>query len=206
MNRLEESNHCDEELTPAGKEKKQVHDLENPVPDPPKKQATGGTQEDTVRPEPEEAQIYQPPQETQETQEATKSFDPKPWKHQNSHLLELIKRDIVKGTQIRSQIKNFCAFHAFLYTIEPKDRMEALKEANWINSIQEELNEFQMIKVWHLENKRKKQKFIRLKWVFRNKLDEYGTVVRNKVRPVAKGHYQQEGIDFDETFAHVARI
>ena len=44
------------------------------------------------------------------------------------------------------------------------------------------------------------------KWVFRNKMDENGIVVRNKARLVAKGYCQQEGIDFDETFAHVVRL
>lgn len=59
LTHLEESNHCDEELTPARKEKKKVPNLENIVPDPPEKQATGGTQEDTVVPQPEETHINQ---------------------------------------------------------------------------------------------------------------------------------------------------
>ncbi|GKB27113.1 retrovirus-related pol polyprotein from transposon TNT 1-94, partial [Tanacetum coccineum] len=42
------------------------------------------------------------------------------------------------------------------------------------------------------------------KWVFRNKLDEYGIVSRNKARLVAQGYNQQEGIDYDETYAPVA--
>jgi len=43
-------------------------------------------------------------------------------------------------------------------------------------------------------------------WVFRNKLDEYEIVVRNKVKVDAKGYNQEEGIDFDETFAPMARL
>ncbi|GJS97187.1 retrovirus-related pol polyprotein from transposon TNT 1-94 [Tanacetum coccineum] len=44
------------------------------------------------------------------------------------------------------------------------------------------------------------------KWVFRNKLDENGVVSRNKARLVAQGYNQQEGIDYDETYAPVARL
>nr|GEX70776.1 hypothetical protein [Tanacetum cinerariifolium] len=49
-------------------------------------------------------------------------------------------------------------------------------------------------------------KAIRTKWVYRNKKDERGVVVRNKERLVSQGHRQEEGIDYDEVFAHVARI
>nr|GEW49961.1 copia protein [Tanacetum cinerariifolium] len=44
------------------------------------------------------------------------------------------------------------------------------------------------------------------KWVFRNKKDERGITIRNKARLVTQGHIQEEGIDYDEVFAHVARI
>jgi hypothetical protein len=47
---------------------------------------------------------------------------------------------------------------------------------------------------------------INTKWVFKNKLDEYGEVVRNKERLVCKGYAQVEGIDFEETFAPIARL
>ncbi|GJX48459.1 retrovirus-related pol polyprotein from transposon TNT 1-94 [Tanacetum coccineum] len=46
----------------------------------------------------------------------------------------------------------------------------------------------------------------RTKWVFKNKLDENGIVSRNKARLVAQGYNQQEGIDYDETYAPVARL
>nr|GEY99662.1 retrovirus-related Pol polyprotein from transposon TNT 1-94 [Tanacetum cinerariifolium] len=49
-------------------------------------------------------------------------------------------------------------------------------------------------------------KAIGIRWVYRNKKDERGVVVRNKARLVAQGHRQEEGIDYDEVFALVARI
>ena len=111
LTRLEESNHYDEELTLAGKEKKLVPDLVNSMLDPPKEQATGGDQENLVILKTEEAHINQPPQETQE---ATRKFDPKPWIHLNSHPLELIICDIEKRTQTRSHLKYFCSFISYL--------------------------------------------------------------------------------------------
>ena len=51
-----------------------------------------------------------------------------------------------------------------------------------------------------------KKSVIGTRWVFRNKVDDQGIIVRNKERLVAQGYNQQEGIDFDETYAPVARI
>ncbi|GJZ82596.1 retrovirus-related pol polyprotein from transposon TNT 1-94 [Tanacetum coccineum] len=45
-----------------------------------------------------------------------------------------------------------------------------------------------------------------MKWLWKNKRDEGNTVIRNKTRLVAKGYGQQEGIDFEESFAPVARL
>jgi vacuolar-type H+-ATPase catalytic subunit A/Vma1 len=60
--------------------------------------------------------------------------------------------------------------------------------------------------VWNLVPLPKDHSIIGTRWVFRNKLDENGKVVRNKARLVARGYNQQEGIDYDETFAPVARL
>ena len=60
--------------------------------------------------------------------------------------------------------------------------------------------------MWELVSNPEHQSIIGTKWVFRNKMDESSVVVRNKVRLVAQGYNQGEGIDFDETFALVARL
>ncbi|GJV28711.1 putative ribonuclease H-like domain-containing protein [Tanacetum coccineum] len=72
--------------------------------------------------------------------------------------------------------------------------------------MQEELLQFQLQKVWTLVNLPNGKRAIRTKWVFRNKKDERVIVVRNKARLVIQGYTQEEGIDYDEVFAHVARI
>jgi len=95
---------------------------------------------------------------------------------------------------------------SFLSQIEPKTAKEALLDEDWISAMQDELNQFTRSKVWELVPKPDDTSIIGTKWVFRNKLDENGTVVRNKARLVAQGYTQMEGIDFDETYAPVARI
>jgi hypothetical protein len=71
--------------------------------------------------------------------------------------------------------------------------------------MQEELNNFTRNEVWHLVP-RPNQNVVGTKWVFRNKQDKHGVVTRNKARLVAKGYSQVEGLDFDETYAPVARL
>ncbi|GJW56078.1 retrovirus-related pol polyprotein from transposon TNT 1-94 [Tanacetum coccineum] len=90
--------------------------------------------------------------------------------------------------------------------IEPKNVNEALGDESWIVAMQEELNQFIANDVWELVPQPKNMTIIGTKWVFRNKLDENGIVSRNKARLVAQGYNQQEGIDYDETYAPVARL
>ncbi|GJY85225.1 retrovirus-related pol polyprotein from transposon TNT 1-94 [Tanacetum coccineum] len=89
---------------------------------------------------------------------------------------------------------------------EPKKVYEALQHPGWVDAMQDELNQFARNKVWTLVPAPYGKTIIGSKWVFRNKRDETGIVIKNKARLVAQGYNQQEGIDFGETFAHVARL
>ena len=70
----------------------------------------------------------------------------------------------------------------------------------------EELHQFERNKVWHLVQRPLNSSVIGTKWVYRNKINEEGQIVRNKARLVAKGYNQKFGIDFEESFAPVFRI
>ncbi|GJV17797.1 putative ribonuclease H-like domain-containing protein [Tanacetum coccineum] len=110
--------------------------------------------------------------------------------------------------QRRNNHKDFqhCLFACFLSQNEPKKISEALEDESWVDAMQEELLQFKIQKVWILVDLPHGKKAIGTKWVYRNKKDERGVVVRNKARLVAQGHRQEEGIDYDEVFAPVARI
>lgn len=73
-------------------------------------------------------------------------------------------------------------------------------------AIKEELEQIENNVTWSLVPKTEHKNVIGTKWVFRNKLNEEGTVVRNKARLVCKGYAQEEGEDYGETFAPVARL
>jgi len=72
--------------------------------------------------------------------------------------------------------------------------------------MQEELIQFERNEVWELIHREDSHQVIGTKWVFINKLDEDGNITKNKVRLVAKGYKQEEGIDYDDTYALVVRL
>ncbi|GJS01872.1 putative ribonuclease H-like domain-containing protein [Tanacetum coccineum] len=110
--------------------------------------------------------------------------------------------------QRRTNHKDFqnCLFACFLSQVEPKKVIQALTDPSWIEAMQDELLQFKLQKVWTLVDLPYGKRAIGTKWVYRNKKDERGIVVRNKARLVAQGYTQEEGIDYDEVFAPVARI
>ncbi|GJX87460.1 retrovirus-related pol polyprotein from transposon TNT 1-94 [Tanacetum coccineum] len=126
-------------------------------------------------------------------------------KESRNHPLENVIGNLNQRT-LRSQAQNQSNFYCFISTIEPKNVNEALGDESWIVAMQEELNQFIANDVWELVPQPKNMTIIGTKWVFRNKLDENGIVSRNKARLVAQGYNQQEGIDYDETYAPVARL
>ncbi|GJV07766.1 putative ribonuclease H-like domain-containing protein [Tanacetum coccineum] len=109
----------------------------------------------------------------------------------SSHPSSLILGDPNSAVQTRSKVNKSSGAHAFV---------------SYVDVMQEELLQFKIQKVWILVDLPYGKKAIGIKWVYRNKKDEKGVVVRNKARLVAQGHRQEEGIDYDEVFAPVARI
>ncbi|GJW61317.1 putative ribonuclease H-like domain-containing protein [Tanacetum coccineum] len=142
------------------------------------------------------------------------------------HPLDQVIGDLQSATQTRNMSKNLkehgfvstiqqrtnhkdlqnCLFACFLSQEEPKKVIQALKDPSWIEAMQEELQQFKLQKVWTLVDLLNGKRAIGTKWVFKNKKDERGIMIRNKARLVAQGYTQEEGIDYDEVFAPVARI
>nr|GEW66430.1 retrovirus-related Pol polyprotein from transposon TNT 1-94 [Tanacetum cinerariifolium] len=83
---------------------------------------------------------------------------------------------------------------------------DALTQSCWIEEMQKELNEFERLEVWELVPRPDKVMVITLKWIYKVKLNELGGILKNKARLVARGYRQEEGIDFEESFAPVAHL
>jgi hypothetical protein len=147
-------------------------------------------------------------QDKEDDQEVQGPRPPHPRVHQaiqRDHPVNSILADIHKGVTTRSRVAHFCEHYSFASSIEPYRVEDALRDSDWVLAMQEELNNFTRNEVWHLVPC-PNQNVVRTKWVFRNKQDEHGVVTRYKVRLVAKGYSQVGGLDFGETYAHVARL
>ncbi|GJV70129.1 putative ribonuclease H-like domain-containing protein [Tanacetum coccineum] len=99
-----------------------------------------------------------------------------------------------------------CLYACFLSQIEPTSIAKALSYSSWVETMQEELLQFKLQQVWILVDLPIGKRDIGTKWVYRNKKDKRLIMIRNKARLVAQGHRKEEGIDYEEVFAHVARI
>ncbi|GJT12562.1 putative ribonuclease H-like domain-containing protein [Tanacetum coccineum] len=101
---------------------------------------------------------------------------------------------------------NTCLYACFLSQIKPTSIAKALSDSSWVEAMQEELLQFKLQQVWILVDFPSRKRVIGTKWVIRNKKDERGIVIRNKARLVAWGLRQEEGINYEEVFAPMARI
>ncbi|GJY16723.1 gag-pol polyprotein [Tanacetum coccineum] len=125
------------------------------------------------------------------------------------HPLTQVRGNPSKPVQTRRQLATdpeMCMFALTVSIVEPKNIKEAMADSAWIEAMQEELHQFERLQVWELVDKPFGKNVIKLKWLWKNKKDEDQTVIRNKARLVAKGYAQEEGIDFKESFAPVARL
>nr|GEU79484.1 retrovirus-related Pol polyprotein from transposon TNT 1-94 [Tanacetum cinerariifolium] len=100
----------------------------------------------------------------------------------------------------------WCYFDAFLTLLEPKNYKEEMLKPSWIDPIQEEIHEFERLQVWELLPCSDLVMLIKLKWIFKFKKEECGSILKNKARLVSKGYRQEEGTYFEESFAPISRI
>nr|GEZ47220.1 retrovirus-related Pol polyprotein from transposon TNT 1-94 [Tanacetum cinerariifolium] len=125
------------------------------------------------------------------------------------HLLEQVHGNPSRPVQTRRQLATdpeICMYALTVSTAEPKNIKEAMVDSAWIEAMQEELHQFNRLQVWELVDKPFGKTVIKLKRLWKNKKYEDQIVIRNKARLVAKGYAQEKGIDFEESFAPVARL
>ncbi|KAK1652560.1 hypothetical protein QYE76_070365 [Lolium multiflorum] len=104
------------------------------------------------------------------------------------HTHDKVLGDVRAKVSTRRQLANFSNHHAYISLVEPKKVFEALEDSDWLEAMHEELNNFKRNKVWTLVEKPKEcRNVIGTKWIFKNKQDEFGNVVRNKAILVAQG-------------------
>ncbi|GJQ98881.1 retrovirus-related pol polyprotein from transposon TNT 1-94 [Tanacetum coccineum] len=125
------------------------------------------------------------------------------------HPLEQVIGNPSQSVRTRRQLETdgeMCMFALTVSQTKPKNIKEAMADSAWIESMQEELHQFDRLDVWELVDRPLCKNVINLKWLWKNKRDEENTIIRNKSRLVAKGYAQKEGIDFEQSFALVARL
>ena len=118
----------------------------------------------------------------------------------NINELTLRKRIVYKC------VANFVSYSYYLLQVKPTKVEETLQNESWIEAMHDELFQFQRNDVWTLVPRLEGEHIIGTKWIFRNKTNDEGNVIYNKAHLLAQGYSQMEGVDYDETFAPVARI
>ncbi|XP_062114802.1 uncharacterized protein LOC133827049 [Humulus lupulus] len=106
----------------------------------------------------------------------------------------------------RRKIQNLISFAFYLSHLEPKSVKDALLDEFWLATMQDEMFQFKRNDVWILVPLPDGANVVGTKWIFKNKSDEFGTVIRNKARLVAQGYNQVEGVDFVETFCSSCKV
>nr|GEV62708.1 retrovirus-related Pol polyprotein from transposon TNT 1-94 [Tanacetum cinerariifolium] len=125
--------------------------------------------------------------------------------HPLDNIIGQLSRPVSTRLQLYEQAL-FCYYDAFLTSVEPKTYKDALTQSCWIEAMQEELNKFEPLGVWELVPRPDKVMVITLKWIYKVRLDELGGILKNNAHLVARGYRQEEGIEFEESFAPVARL
>nr|GEY45138.1 hypothetical protein [Tanacetum cinerariifolium] len=134
---------------------------------------------------------------------------PEPTESTGSPYSTTVDQDTPSPISTRLQLHEqalFCYCDAFLTSVEPKTYKDALTQSYWIEAMQEELNEIERLEVWELVPRPDKVMVITLNWIYKVKLDDLGGILKNKANLMARGYCQEEGIDFEESFALVARL
>ncbi|GJW03813.1 retrovirus-related pol polyprotein from transposon TNT 1-94 [Tanacetum coccineum] len=124
------------------------------------------------------------------------------------HPLEQVIGEPSRPVLTRNQLQTdgeMCIYALTVSTMKPRNVKEVMTDPAWIDSIQEELLQLKRLDVWVLVPALDNIKPLTLKWLFKNKHDEENTVIRNKTRLIVRGYRQEEGIDFEESFALVDR-
>ena len=125
---------------------------------------------------------------------------------QKNHLESQIIGEKGSGVQTRKTLIGTSCYLALLSSIEPLNFNEASRDECWVKAMDEELDQIENNDTWELAPRTHDKNVIGTKWIFKNKLNENGEGIKNKARLVYKGYAQQEGIDFEETFAPVAKL
>ena len=113
---------------------------------------------------------------------------------------------ILRKHTVNKCVAKFVSYSCYLSQVEPTKVEDALQDESQVKAMHDELLQFQRNDVWTLVPRPEGEHIIGTKWIFRNKTDEEGNVIRNKSRLMAQGYSQVEGVDFDEKFALVTHM